>query len=409
MQIQDATTSTLALYGGTPSVQQTPKAIFQWPIITEEDEKAALDVIRRGAMSGTDVTERYEAEFAAWQGCRFALAFHNGTAALHAAMFACGVGRGDEVICPTITYWASALPAFSLGATLVFADIDPLSLCITPEEIERRITPRTKAIVVVHYLGHPAPMDAIVPLARKHGIKVIEDFSHAQGGHYKGQKVGTLGDVGATSLMSRKSLVAGEGGMLVCNDRELCDRAIAFGHHNRFTRDLSVATLREFAGLPLGGIKGRMHQVSAAVGRVQLRDYDERCRTIRQAMRFFWDCLDGAPGLRPHQVDESEGSNMAGHYGARAHYVPGELAGLSVTAFCRALRAEGVAAHPGCNKPLHLHPVFRTADLYHDGRPTRLAQATRNVLQEEGRLPVSEGIAERLLSLPWFVRYDEAV
>ncbi|HET7558378.1 MAG TPA: aminotransferase class I/II-fold pyridoxal phosphate-dependent enzyme, partial [Limnochordia bacterium] len=204
------TKSTLALFGGPKAVRSEPGDLFTWPIITEEDEAAVLDVLRRGAMSGLDVTAKFESEYAAWQGSRYALGANNGTAALHAAMFACGVGRGDEVICPSLTYWASAAPALALGATLVFAEVDPETLCLDPGDLEHRITPRTKAIVVVHYTAYPADMDRIMAIARRRGVKVIEDVSHAHGALYKGRKVGTFGDVACASLMSGKALVAGE-------------------------------------------------------------------------------------------------------------------------------------------------------------------------------------------------------
>src|SRR5690606_17329115 len=124
-----------------------------------------------GAMSGTDITLQFEKEFAAWQGTEYALGYCNGTMALQAAMFGCGVGRGDEIICPSVTYWASALPAFTLGATIVFADIEESTLCLDPADIEHRITERTKAIVPVHYMGHPCDMDAIMEIARRHNVK----------------------------------------------------------------------------------------------------------------------------------------------------------------------------------------------------------------------------------------------
>ncbi|MGI2297438.1 DegT/DnrJ/EryC1/StrS family aminotransferase, partial [Paenibacillus sp. GXUN7292] len=196
----------LALLGGTKTIKEEHVEMFKWPIITEEDEIAALAVIRSGAMSGTDITKQFEKEFAQWLGMQYALGFNNGTSSLLAAMYGCKVGVGDEIICPSVTYWASALPAYALGATVVFAEIDPTTLCLDPNDLEHRITERTKAIVVVHYLGHPADMDAIMAIAQKHNIKVIEDVSHAMGGYYKGQRVGTTGDVGAMSLMSGKSL-----------------------------------------------------------------------------------------------------------------------------------------------------------------------------------------------------------
>lgn len=399
----------LALLGGPKAVQSPPGDLFTWPIITKEEEEAVLEVLRRGGMSGIDVTMQFEKEFAAWQGTKYALGFNNGTAALHGALFGCGVGTGDEVICPSITYWASALPVFSLGATVVFADIDPVTLCIDPNDIEHRITDRTKAIMVVHYLGHPADMDRILAIARRYGLKVIEDVSHAQGGLYKGRKLGTFGDVAAMSLMSGKSLVAGEAGMLVTNDTEIYERAIAFGHYERFDDHITTEYLRQFQGLPLGGYKYRMHQLSAAVGRVQLKYYDQRCEEIRQAMNYFWDLLEGVPGIRAHRVAKDSGSNMAGWYAPHGHYVPEELGGLSITRFAEAVRAEGCQCVPGCNLPLHTHPVFNTADVYNEGKPTRIARSTRDVRQPAGSLPISEGIGRRVFSVPWFKRFRPAL
>lgn len=399
-------TNTPAVLGGTPEMDMDPGDIFDWPIVTKEDEDAVLDVIRRGAMSAKDVTAKLEQEYAKWQGSDYALGFNNGTAALLAAMWAVGVRAGDEIIAPSITYWASALPCFNLGATVRFAEIHPETLCIDPDDIEQRITARTKAIVVVHYCAHPADMDRIMPIADKHGIPVIEDVSHAHGGLYKGRKVGTFGAVAAMSLMSGKSLAIGEAGMLTTNDYEIYERGIAWGHYSRFQGDIRTPELRPLAGLPLGGFKNRMHQVSAAMGRVQLRHYDDRAAEIRKAMNHFWDLLEGTPGIRPHRVDESKGYTMAGWYAARGHYVPSELGGLSVTRFAQAVRAEGVSlCSPGANLPMHLHPLFNTYDVYGRGKPTRIAEASEDLRQPRGSLPVSEGIGKLVYKIPWFKRY----
>ncbi len=403
--------STPALLGGAKAVQCDAKDVrdaFTWPIITQEDEAAVLDVLRRGAMSGLDVTYAFEKEFAAWQGRRYALAHSTGTAALEAAMFACGVGRGDEIICPSVTYWASCLQVFCLGGTVVFAEVQPHSLCIDPADIEKRITPRTKAIMVVHYLGHPADMDPIMAIARKHKIKVIEDVSHAQGGLYKGRKVGTFGDVAAMSLMSGKSLAIGEAGILVTDDRGMFERAVAWGHYERFATPESVESpeLKPLAGLPLGGHKYRIHQLSSAVGRVQLKHYDARAQEIRKAMNYFWDLLEGVPGIRAHRTDPKDPSTtMGGWYSAHGLYAPEELGGLSVTRFAEAVRAEGCSCTPGANKPLHLHALFNTADIYGDHRPTRIAFSDRDIRQPEGSLPVSEKIMSRTYSVPWFKKF----
>ncbi len=395
----------LALLGGTKTVKEEHAEMFKWPIMTEEDEAAALAVIRSGAMSGTDITKQFEKEFAQWLGMQYALGFNNGTSSLLAAMYGCKVGVGDEIICPSVTYWASALPAYSLGATVVFAEIDPTTLCLDPNDLEHRITERTKAIVVVHYLGHPADMDAIMAIAQKHNIKVIEDVSHAMGGYYKGQRVGTIGDVGAMSLMSGKSLAIGEAGIFVTNDREIYERAIAFGHYERFNDDIQTEELKPYAGLPFGGYKFRMHQVSSAIGRVQLKYYDERIAEIDKAMNYFWDCLEGVPGIKAHRPAKNSDSTMGGWYAVRGHYIPEELDGLSVTRFCEAVRAEGVPIDAGCNLPLHLHPLQHVVDVYGHGRPTVIANTGRDIRQPAGSLPISENIASRVYTVPWFKQY----
>ncbi|WP_158289404.1 DegT/DnrJ/EryC1/StrS family aminotransferase [Paenibacillus flagellatus] len=395
----------LALFGGPKAVVEQDESLFKWPIITEEDEAAAVQVLRDGAMSGTDITKAFEREFADWLGMSYALAFNNGTNALLGAFYGCGVGVGDEIICPSVTYWASALPAYSLGASVVFAEIDPVTLCLDPNDIEHRITDKTKAIVVVHYLGHPADMDPIMAIAKKHNLKVIEDVSHAQGGYYKGRRVGTIGDVGAMSLMAGKSFAIGEGGIFVTNDEEIYERAIALGHYERFNADIRTPYLQPHIGLPYGGYKFRMHQVSSAVGRVQLKYYDERIGEIDKAMNRFWDRLEGVPGIRPHRPEKGSGSTMGGWYAAHGHYVPEELGGLSVTRFCEAVRAEGVPTQAGCNIPLHLHPLQHEVDVYGHGKPTIIANASRDVRQPKGSLPVSEAIPERVFWIPWFKHY----
>jgi perosamine synthetase len=398
------TLTRLAIQGGPKTVQSEVGDLFAWPIITEEDEQAVLAVLRAGKMSGTDVTMEFEKEFAAWHGIRYALGHNTGTAALHAAMFACGVGPGDEIIAPSLTYWASALPALSLGATIVFAEVDPSTLCLDPGDVEHRLTPRTKAIVPVHYCGHPCDMDPLMEIARRHGVKVIEDVSHAHGGLYRGRLLGTIGDVGAMSLMSGKALPIGEGGILITDDLAIYERAVAFGHYER-TGTLTLPELKRFAGLPLGGHKYRMHQLSSAVGRVQLRHYRSRMEEIQRAMNTFWDLLEGVPGLRAHRPAEGTGSTMGGWYAAHGLYVPEELGGLSVQRFCEAVRAEGVSTSPGANFLLHLHPLLNEADVYGHGQSTRVANTERDVRQPRGSLPVSESIPERVFSIPWFKKF----
>lgn len=409
----------LALHGGPKAVQSDPGDIFEWPIITEEDEQAVLDVLRRRAMSGRDITEQFEKEFAEWHGMDYALGFSSGTASLQSAMWACGVGVGDEIIAPSLTYWASALPAFSLQATIVFADVTFETLCIDPDDIEHRITERTKAIVPVHYCGYPADMDPIMEIAEKHDLKVIEDVSHAHGGLYKGRLVGTIGHVGCMSVMSGKSLAVGEAGMMVTNDRRIWERCIAWGHYGR-TRatqwtgevDEDVITdpeLKPYVGLPWGGYKYRMHQMSSAVGRVQLKHYRSRMEEIQRAMNYFWDLLEDVPGVLAHRPPKDENSTMGGWYAAHGLYVAEELGGLPLSRYAEAVRAEGATCSPGANFALHLHPLLNTADIYRHGKPTRIANSDRDLRQPEGSLPVTEGIQQRCYSIPWFKHYRPEV
>jgi dTDP-4-amino-4,6-dideoxygalactose transaminase len=402
MSIDSLIAQPLAILGGPKAVPADAPDLFAWPIVTAEDEQAVLDVLRAGTMSGWDISRKFETEYAAWQGTKYAVGMPNGTMGLEAAFWACGLRRGDELIAPSLTYWASLLPALRLGAAIVFADIDPVSLCIDPADIERRITPRTKAIVVVHYCGHPCDMDPILAIARKHNLKVVEDVSHAHGALYKGRMVGTFGDVAVMSMMGGKSFAIGEGGMLCTDDPAVYERTIAYCQYERTGADLTLPELKNFAGLPQGAMKGRLNQTCAAMGRVQLKYYPQRMQAIQDAMNRFWDLLEGTPGLRPHRPCKDSGSTMGGWYNPLGHYIPEELRGLPVGRFIEAVKAEGGRSGRACNAPLHLHPLLNEADVFGDGKPTRIAFADRDVRQGPGSLPVSEALAERCFGVPWF-------
>ncbi len=398
----------LAILGGTPVI--TPGClpaddydrIFRRMVLTEEAKAAAMDIIERGAFSGTDVTEKFQEEFAAWQGTDYCIAYCNGTMALSAAMFAIGLGEGDEIICPTKTYWASVSQAINFGASAVFCNINDM-LSMDPNDLERCITPRTKAIMVVHYFAYPADMDPIMAIAKKHNLKVIEDVSHAQGGLYKGKKLGTFGDVAAMSLMSTKSFACGELGALVTNHRRIYERAMAFGHYERnnagYIRESEE--LKDYFHIALGGVKGRANQVCTAIARDQLKHYDERSKKIREAMNWFWDQLEGLPGIKPIRVDEATGSHMAGWYEPHGAYYPEELHGLSAGRFAEAVRAEiGGFCYEGGNFCLHTHPFFKTFDLTHRGVPSRIAHNDRDVRLDDSLCDIS--LKKYCFSVPRF-------
>lgn len=398
----------LALHGGPKAVadEAADAGLFAWPILTDDDDRAVLDALHSGQMSGTNIAMQFEDAWAAFNGTRYALSYPSGTMALLVAMHVAGVGRGHELICPSITYWASCLQAYALGATVAFADIDPRTLCIDPADIERHITPRTRAIMVVHYCGHPCDMDAILPIARRHGLKVIEDVSHAHGALYRGRMVGTFGDVAAMSMMSGKAFPVGEGGMLVTDDAMTFERAISFAHYARHGH-LTDPDLKAIAGLPTGGLKGRLVQLCAALGLSQLSRFPQRMRVIQDAMNRFWDLLEGTPGLRPHRTPPGTDTTMGGWYNPAGHYLPDELGGLPVAKFAEAVCAEGARCGVGVNAPLHLHPVMNDVDIHGDGKPTRIAFTGADIRQPKGSLPVAEAVMARALTVPWF-KHDDA-
>jgi len=150
-------------------------------------------------------------------------------------------------------------------------------------------------------------------------------------------------------------------------------------------------------------------QLSSAMCREQLKVYPERMAVIQKAMNYFWDLLEGVPGVKAHRPDKNSSSTMGGWYSPRGLYRPEELEGLSISRFCEAVSAEGFPTAPGCNKPLHLHPVFNTIDIYNDGKPTRIANVPEDIRQPAGSLPVSEGIQERVYRIPWFKHYRPGI
>ena len=397
----------LALLGGEKSVKSESSDIFTWPIVTDRHEQAVLEVLRARKMSGIEITKKFEKKYAEMLGRKHALAYNNGTAAILGAMYGLGIGLGDEVICPSITYWASVAQAYSLGATPVFADIDPETLCIDPSDIEHRITPRTKAIIIVHYAGMPAEMDAIMKIAAEHNLKIIEDASHAHGALYKGKQVGTFGEAAAFSLMTGKSLAVGEAGILFTDDRRVYERALLFGHYIRHD-EITLDELKPFAGLPCGGAKHRIHQLSSAFGLVQLELYPKQMAEIDQAMNYFCDLLENTAGIKPIRPAKNTNTTKGGWYYPHFIYNNDELGGLSLSRFSQAIVAEGSICNPGCNKPLHLHPLFTTMDVYGHGRPTRIAflDKAATIVRYVETLPVAEGITKRVFEVPWFKHYE---
>jgi len=237
-----------------------------------EEEAAVLDVLRRGWLSMGEVTAAFEAEFAALTGARHALAVTNCTAALHLAGLALGWGPGDEVIVPSLTFVATANAVRYTGATPVFADITGESdFSLSAQDAAERITPRTKAIIVVHYAGHAADMGAILALAERHGLAVVEDVAHAPGADLDGRALGTWGNIGCFSFFANKNMTTGEGGMVTTDDDELAARLRLLRSHGMtsLTWDRHKGHAWSY-DVVAPGYNYRIDEVRAAIGRVQL-------------------------------------------------------------------------------------------------------------------------------------------
>jgi len=399
--------SQLAINGGPKAVTKDPGDMFVHPVIDERDEKALLDMLHSRQMSSIEPGTALEEAYAKWHGMTYGLAHNTGTAALHGAFFGCGVGWGDEVICPSHTYWASCTQVLSMGATVVFADIDPMTLCIDPEEIARKITARTRAIVAVHCYGHPADMDPIMEIANAHGVKVIEDVSHAHGALYKGRMVGSIGHVSAASIMTGKALPAGEGGLMLTNDQEIYERATVFGHYGRIATRCEMEEYKSLSGLPLGGHKYRLNGFCAALGKVQLEKYPGILEQKVKAAQIWWDALEDVPGIVPHRP-RWENSTLGGWYAAHGLYdVDAAPENLPLKAFARAVGAEGTSCGPGGYGGMHMHPAYQNYEIYHEGKPTCIAHADRDTRCKKGDLPHTEAAAGRAYSVPRFGIADE--
>ncbi len=257
-----------AILGGPRAVDLDQAEANRWPIITGEDERAVLDVLRSGSLSIHRVVAELEEDFKGRLDGSLVLAHCNGTSAILAALHAFGLEPGDEVIVPSATYWASVTPVLHCGGVPVFAETEERCLGLDPQDVERRVTPRTRAIVVVHLFGMPSRMEELLAVARRHDLKVLEDASHAHGARYRGQPVGTLGDAAVFSLQTNKLGPAGEGGILATRDPELWEKAVRLGHYERVLGLQSPN--RRFAATGFG-LKLRISPLNAAVAGVQRR------------------------------------------------------------------------------------------------------------------------------------------
>jgi dTDP-4-amino-4,6-dideoxygalactose transaminase len=349
-----------------------------------EEEAVVAEVVHSGWLSMGGVTQEFEKEFALFTGAGHCLAVTNGTAALHLACLACGLGPGDEAIVPSLTFVASANAIRYTGATPVFADIESLDwLDISPAAIEAAITERTRAILVVHYGGFPCDMPAILEIARRHGLRVIEDSAHAIGSTLDGRTLGTWGDVGCFSFFSNKNMTTGEGGMLATGDDALAERLRLLRSHGMtslsWDRHQGHAFSYDVVDL---GYNYRIDEMRAALGRVQLKKLPEGNRR-REALTLLYRELlaELAPDVQvPYQEKRGQGCY---------HILPVLLpSGTDRFGFMEAMKAQGVQTS------IHYPPVHGF-------------QIYRELASGDGGLALTEEAARREVTLPLYPTMSE--
>lgn len=393
--------SELAILGGKP-VRSDPFPAHQ--VIGPEEQAAVAEVMSTGVLSqfigawhphfyGGPKVREFEQAWAARYAARHAISVNSATSGLYAAVGAAGVGPGDEVIVSPYTMAASATAPLIFNAVPVFADIDPTTYCLDPNDIERRITKRTKAIIVVHIFGQVADMDPIMEVANSRGIKVIEDCAQSIGGTYKGRPVGTLGHIGVFSLNYHKHIHTGEGGVVTTNDDRLAERVQLIRNHaeavvaGKGTEDL----------VNMVGFNFRLGEIEAAIGLSQLKKSDRLLRERLENVRRLEAGLAGLPGLGLPKVLPGASHSYYVHvldYDAAATGIERDRVVRALRAElapARGREAEGSLVNQGYVKPLYLLPMFQTQTAYGSVQcPFRCPHYDGDVSYAKGLCPNAE-------------------
>ena len=379
---------TAALLGGTPAVAAEAPP---WPLVDQETLAEITRVITQETLCpvGAEGTQgEFERAFAEMHGRKFGLAVNGGTAALMLGLHGAGVQPGDEVIASPFTWGASVSCILQNLAIPIFADIDPNTFTLDPVSIEAKITPRTKAIVVVHIFGFPADMTRIMEVADRHNLAVIEDCAQAHGGMHAGRLLGSWGTVGAFSLQASKNLTGGEGGILVCDDREVYERAMSMGTHpQRLYAELELPEFK--AKIDSLAFNYRMHSMSAAMANSQLK-YLEGWTLARgrNAQRLYDEVRDLPYVNIPDPLLETE---RHAYYNIPFTYER-DVIPLSRDEFVEALKAEGAQGNIYVKVPLYLRPRFQNHDYFGRGYPWAIADEP--VVYKKGDCPVAERMAK---------------
>jgi dTDP-4-amino-4,6-dideoxygalactose transaminase len=349
-----------------------------------EEETAALDVIHRRWLTMGAVTREFENEFAQLTGARHALAVSNCTQALHLAYLALGIGPGDEVILPSLTFVATSNAVLYTQADVRFAEVlgnDELN--ISSDDIERKITPRTKAITVVHYGGFPCRMPAILDIARRHGLSVIEDAAHAPGASLEGRSLGTWGDIGCFSFFSNKNLATGEGGMLVTNRDDIAEKVKLMRSHGMtsLTWDRHQGHAYTYDVVELG-YNDRIDEIRSAIGRVQLSKLEKNNARRKAITERYWQGIS-EPGFEGIEKPFIYSSGISSN-----HIFPILLpSGVDRQPFMEAMREKGVQTS------IHYPPIHHFS-YYRQRYPGVSLPTTESIAAREVTLPLYPGMSD---------------
>jgi dTDP-4-amino-4,6-dideoxygalactose transaminase len=376
----------LALLGGAKSKR---KPFPEWPQFDENERRALMDVLESRVWWRTPGTRTLEFEqaFAKFHGARHGVAVTNGTAALEVTIAALGIGNGDEVILPNFTFVATASAVLFANALPVLVDVDPETYCIDPDLVEAAITPRSKAIIAVHMGGHPADLDRLSEIARRHNLSLVEDSSHAHASEWRGRRIGTFGTAGTFSFQSSKLMTAGEGGVIISSDD-------AFERQARSVHDCGRFPGEWFYSHFIYGSNYRLSEWQGAVLNVQLARLDEQTKRRHQNARVLDRLLCEIPGITPQKIDSRCTRN--GQYAYIFHVNSKELAGISTEQFIAAMNAEGIpnqASYP----PLHELHMFRNGE-YRKRLAGAQASEDHPFLQQ--KFPHTQGAAWETVWIP---------
>ena len=340
----------LALLGGPAALTRRPP---DWPIFDESDRKALNDVMESRVWGGYhESVGALERRFAAYHGAAHGIALANGTVSLEIALSAVGIKPGDEVIVPPITFVASATAVSRIGAGPVFVDIDPQTINLDPQKVAEHINDRTRAIVVVHFAGHPADLDRLTELCDQRGLVMIEDCAHAHGAEWHERRVGSFGSFGSFSFQASKNMTAGEGGILVTNDAELAERARSISKQGRRTGGAWYEHARLGTNARLTGFQATLllNQLQRLPQQVATRM--ERARRLREGLRKI-------PGLKPTPEMLDERVSAHGLHIFSMKFDQDAFGGVSRSRVIEAMQAEGLPVTAGYPQPIYRNELFK--------------------------------------------------